>query len=241
MDDVAPPKPKTKRGRPRKKKKRQPLPAIKDAPAKRGRKSVYKPEYCDWAFRFALLGLTDAKISELIGINIDTYYDWQKKYPEFSDAIWRGKEPADALAAEGLHGRTYDRVVKTQQVERINVGNGRQELKTVEVQTFVPADPRASARWLELRRRGRDQSFNGDFRPQTTIEHNGQVSIAGADGKPVDENDRIRGVAQRLAFALARASRLATLDNNQGRVAGPSTRDMPEGNMEGPPDEKATA
>jgi DNA-binding XRE family transcriptional regulator len=41
---------------------------------------------------WARKGLTNDQIAENIGINRDTLYDWQKKYPDFSDALKSTKE-----------------------------------------------------------------------------------------------------------------------------------------------------
>lgn len=56
-------------------------------------------------------GLTDVQIADNIGINISTIYDWKKKYPEFNNALKRGKEVVDyevenALLKRALSGDT---------------------------------------------------------------------------------------------------------------------------------------
>lgn len=57
-------------------------------------------KYNDWITGDGLIkvrgwarkGLTNEQIAENMGINRDTLYDWQKKYPEFSDALKSTKE-----------------------------------------------------------------------------------------------------------------------------------------------------
>ncbi len=57
-----------------------------------GRKSKYDPKSTPvLAEQYAKEILTDAQIAAKLGIHIDTYYVWQKKFPEFSEAIKRGK------------------------------------------------------------------------------------------------------------------------------------------------------
>lgn len=41
---------------------------------------------------WARKGLTNEQIAENMGVNRDTLYDWQKKFPEFSDALKSTKE-----------------------------------------------------------------------------------------------------------------------------------------------------
>lgn len=66
-------------------------------------------------------GLTDEQIAKNIGINRDTLYRWKKAYPDFSDALKRGKEVIDrqvenALLKRAL-GYTYDEVTFEDGVE----------------------------------------------------------------------------------------------------------------------------
>lgn len=66
-------------------------------------------------------GLTDDQIAKNIGINRDTLYRWKKAYPDFSDALKRGKEVVDrqvenALLKRAL-GYTYDEVTFEDGVE----------------------------------------------------------------------------------------------------------------------------
>ena len=62
-----------------------------------------KGKYEKWLTQESLLiiqgwardGLTDEQIAHNIGISKVTFYDWKKKYPNFSNAIKRSKEVAD--------------------------------------------------------------------------------------------------------------------------------------------------
>jgi len=76
----------------------------------RGRPSKYDPAKLPDVTNLCLLGLTDDELSEFLGIDRSTFYDWKNKYPEFADAIWSGKQGADALVAESLYknARTGD-------------------------------------------------------------------------------------------------------------------------------------
>ena len=71
--------------------------AAKKAPAKkaakpatqgkRGRPTSYKPEYDELAYKFCLLGATDAKLAVLLSVNEDTIHEWKKVHPSFSIVI----------------------------------------------------------------------------------------------------------------------------------------------------------
>lgn len=68
---------------------------------------------CMWA----KLGLMDKQIAGNMGISLTTFYDWQKKFPEFADAIKSSKaipnlELENAMFDLAL-GRTYVEEVKS--------------------------------------------------------------------------------------------------------------------------------
>ncbi|MDD6477074.1 MAG: helix-turn-helix domain-containing protein [Eubacteriales bacterium] len=89
-------------------------------------------------------GLTDEQIAKNIGINRDTLYRWKKAYPDFSDALKRGKEVVDrqvenALLKRAL-GYTYDEVTF----------EGGVEVKRVRKQ--VVPDTTAQIFWLKNRK-----------------------------------------------------------------------------------------
>ena len=61
-------------------------------------------------------GATDVEIATHIGISRDTLYSWKKKYPDFSDALKRGKEVVDIEVENALlkraMGYEYNEVTK---------------------------------------------------------------------------------------------------------------------------------
>lgn len=85
-----------------------------------GRKGLYK----EWLEADNLIrlegwarnGLTDEMIAHNIGITTTTFYDWKKKYPQFAEAVKRGKEVVDIMVENALLksalGYSYDEVVK---------------------------------------------------------------------------------------------------------------------------------
>lgn len=56
-------------------------------------------------------GLTDEQIAKNIGITLSTFYEWKKKYSEFSESLKNGKEVVDyqvenALLSSAIGGNT---------------------------------------------------------------------------------------------------------------------------------------
>ena len=64
--------------------------------SKGGRKSKYDPATTPAkAEEFARELLTDAQLCAKLGISYETFYQWQKKHPEFMEAVKRGKQEAN--------------------------------------------------------------------------------------------------------------------------------------------------
>lgn len=92
-------------------------------------------------------GLTDEQIAHNIGIRRDTLYDWKNRFPDFSNALKKGKEVVDievenALLKRAL-GYEYTEVM-TEESE-----DGYKQRRTVKQ---VPADVTAQIFWLKNRR-----------------------------------------------------------------------------------------
>ena len=113
---------------------------------------------------FARDGLTDAQIAQKIGISLSTYYEWQNKYPEFSEAIKKGKAPVDIQVENALLKRAlgYDYEEVITEVEEIPTGKGpdgqqiiRQKKHIRKVTRHVPPEVAAQIFWLKNRRPGR--------------------------------------------------------------------------------------
>lgn len=71
--------------------------------AKCGRKSKYDPLITpSQAEDYAKELLTDDQIAAKLGITRATFYDWQKKYTDFFDAIKRGKAVSNVKLIEAM-------------------------------------------------------------------------------------------------------------------------------------------
>jgi len=71
-----------------------------------GRPTKYRPDYHpDHTGKLALLKHTDEEIAGFFEINVNTFYEWERKQREFSEAVMRGKLPADGEVAVSFHKR----------------------------------------------------------------------------------------------------------------------------------------
>jgi len=62
-----------------------------------GRKTKYDPELIPKLVEsYATDGYSEAQIAENLGIAVSTFCVWKNKYPELTEALKKGKEPANA-------------------------------------------------------------------------------------------------------------------------------------------------
>lgn len=61
-----------------------------------GRPTAYKPEFCDLVIQCGDEGKTLAEMARACDVNRATINDWMDKHPDFSSAVKRGLENAQA-------------------------------------------------------------------------------------------------------------------------------------------------
>ena len=120
--------------------------------AKVGRKKKYDESFPQQALELAEKGLTDREISKQLGIATSTFYEYQKKHSEFSDALKRGKQPVDndvenALLKNAL-GYDYEEQVTE---ERIKEDGTSYTSVTRTLKKHMPGDVTAQIFWLKNR------------------------------------------------------------------------------------------
>lgn len=74
-------------------------------PAQVGRPSKYREEYAIQAFKLCLLGARDKDLADFFEVDEATIYRWKDKYPDFCEALKRGKDEADSEVAQKLFHR----------------------------------------------------------------------------------------------------------------------------------------
>lgn len=121
--------------------------------------------------RCAESGMNNDQIAIAIGIASSTLYEYQKDWPEFSEALKAGKvDPDDEIEASlFLRAKGFSR--KT--IKQAIVDGG---LVDVEEEKYFPPDPVSGIFWLCNRRKKR-------WRHVSHIEH------SGPDGGPIETSD----------------------------------------------------
>lgn len=126
-------------------------------------------KYKDWLTGDKLLlleawardGCADVDIAKNMGISLSTLYEWKNKFPEFSEAIKKGKEVVDVKVENALlkkaMGYTVDlqKTFKVKTVEYDERGrkvSEKEKLQQGVDQVHIPADTTAQIFWLKNRK-----------------------------------------------------------------------------------------
>lgn len=118
-----------------------------------GRPTKYKQEYNDLAFKFCLMGATDAKLADFFDVCEATINTWKIQYPMFLESIKAGREKADAEVAQSLYNRARGCTVKEDR--EVLTDTGDKEILTTTKQ--LPPDTAAAFIWLKNRQKWQDR------------------------------------------------------------------------------------
>jgi transposase-like protein len=154
-----------------------------EQPGVGGRPTKYDEAFPSIAYEHCLLGATDKELAEFFGIAESTLYEWKKEYPEFSEAIKKGKAPADAQIATALFNRANGAEWVEEQAFKLKTvtyeGGKRvleeERLEVVEVTRRAPPDTTAAIFWLKNRkpevwRDKQDLELSGEVKiPELTV------------------------------------------------------------------------
>lgn len=109
--------------------------------------------------KWAKEGLFDRQIAQKMEISHETFYKWIKNYPEFADAIKKGKEIADKEIVNALYKRALGYSYKEVKEEYVADDNGvirdKDGKSTKEVTVTHKSEPPNTAAliyWLNNRR-----------------------------------------------------------------------------------------
>ncbi len=154
------------------KKKKVSTPSTKGK--RRGQRSKYEYWLTDEGLSllegWARDGATDEIISQKVGINPATLYDWKKKYPKIAESLKKGKEVVDIMVENALLKRALGYTFTEIKTEESAEG----EKITRTVKEITP-DTTAQIFWLKNRRPDRwrdkqDVSLNGSINTHQTID-----------------------------------------------------------------------
>lgn len=119
-----------------------------------------KGKYQDWLTPDGLItiqgwardGLTDEQIAHNIGIAVGTLYEWKKSYPEFSDALKKGKAPVDFEIENTLYKRAIGFEYEETITEIFELPGGGQRKHIKKFKKYAPPDTTALIFWLKNRK-----------------------------------------------------------------------------------------
>lgn len=100
---------------------------------------------------WAKTGLSDEQIATNIGVTTTTFYDWKKKYADFSEALKKGKEVSDFEVENALFksaiGYEYE---ERKEVQEVVDGVMRKKVEITRKQ--VPPNATSAIFWLKNRK-----------------------------------------------------------------------------------------
>lgn len=134
-----------------------------------GRRTKYRDDFPLRVQQYAREGLSEKQIAKNLGVSHQTFNQYKHKYPEFLDALTKGKAPVDtqvenALLKKAL-GYEYVEVHETETFE-----NGHPQTIVKRVTKHIPPDTTACKFWLANRMKDR-------WRERLEHEHTGDVTI----------------------------------------------------------------
>ena len=115
-----------------------------------GRPSKYKSEYAEQARKLCLLGATDTDMADFFDVDEATINRWKLDFPEFCEALKKGKMFADANVADRLYQRAMG--YEAPDVDS-RVIDG--EIVETPMAKYYPPDTPAAIFWLKNRQRGK--------------------------------------------------------------------------------------
>jgi len=146
------------------------------------RPSKYDPRiHLYWARGLAMQGLIDDEIADQMGIARSTLKKWEAEIPAFSDAIKRGKAPADFEVEQKLYqraiGYTYE---ETKTVIELAADGTQKPARIEKTKKTFPPDVVAQIFWLKNRK-------PKEWRDKHEIEETTRI-ITGFEFEQVDGN-----------------------------------------------------
>lgn len=135
-----------------------------------GRPSKYDPKMLLAIEYMARNGLTDAQMSEKLGVSEVTFNAWKKTYPEFLNALKIGKADADDQVEASLFRMAtgYEHEVEKPMI--VSTGDYVTEVEIVKYTERLAPNPTSMIFWLKNRRPEK-------WREKQEIEMTGPVEI----------------------------------------------------------------
>lgn len=119
-----------------------------------------KPKYRKWLEPEGLTlvrgwardGLIDEQIAANMGIAPTTFYDWQRKYPQFSEAIKKGKEVVDFEVENALLKSALGYEYEEEVIVKVRNNEGSEKIEKKTVKKYAAPNVAAAIFWLKNRK-----------------------------------------------------------------------------------------
>ena len=116
-----------------------------------GRPSKFRPEFVEQVTKLCMMGAVNEDLAKFFDVHVDTIEEWRYVHPEFSDALKKGREYADANVAQSLYRRA---VGYTHEIEKVVILD--KEIIKVTYTEKIPPDVTACIYWMKVRRGWRE-------------------------------------------------------------------------------------
>ena len=138
-------------------------------------------------------GYTDKQLAQAFKCSRDSIYTWKLKYPEFAEAIQRGKDEFDTEVVENAllkralgyeyEEKTYEKKTRDKDEDGEPVAAGDDDLVLVKTVTkYEPGNVTAQIFWLKNRNSQR-------WRDKQDIEHSGKIEFETVNYGSADKNN----------------------------------------------------
>lgn len=115
-----------------------------------GRPSKYDLVELQDVTDLALLGMTEEQIANTLEVSVESIHNWKRQYPEFLQALNRGRGKADGRVARSL----YERALGYSHKElKLFYNKDNDEVIEHEVTKYYPPETVAAIFWLKNRQR----------------------------------------------------------------------------------------
>jgi hypothetical protein len=128
--------------------------------------SKYNDTFPERAEGLAREGLVDVEIAKCLGVSTSTLDKYKQRYPEFREALLRGKAPIDTGVESALLKRAMGYEVTETSVTHMPDGAQKIEVK----KKHIAPDTTACIYWLKNRK-------PEQWRDKRDIEHSGSISL----------------------------------------------------------------
>lgn len=156
----------------------------------------YLPEYSHVALEACSnLGADIADLAKMFRVSLPTVYNWMNRYPEFHDAVKRGRDRYDSEKVESSLLRRavgYDIEIREERLTREG------EVVPLRRTMHVPADVGAAEFWLVNRNRSRWQSIASKYQQLNLFPPTSQPSPDNGKGNGKEHKDAERYAAETL-------------------------------------------